>query len=344
MATIYEIAQLANVSPATVSRVLNHDTTLSISSDKRFKILEIAEDLNYKTPKIRKLEKSSLRENFGAARESIVCILLYSQEEEIDDPYYLAIHHALKIAAAKRAFRIDDIYYKKKNDLASLSLDRLGTIIIGSEGSCDISFLNFLKKEKNVICVDFDPDMKNIDVVCADFRKSIETIAKRFAELGILRIAYIGGKETSPFKGKEIIDPRSAEFIEEFGKLGIYREELFRANGSYTPDNAYQLTKQLLSSAAKPEAIFVASDNMALGVYKAICETGLSIPQDIKVVSCNDQPVSAYMTPPLSTIRIPRAVMASVALSLASSRAKDPRELGVKVMVPTDVVFRKSFI
>ncbi len=247
-------------------------------------------------------------------------------------------------AAARRAIRIDDIYYSNRNDLALLSFDRSATIIIGSEGGCDISLQNFLKKEKNAVCIDFDPDLKNIDVVCADFGKSIGTIAKRFAELGISRIGYIGGKEISPLKGKEIIDPRSAQYIEEFGKLGIYRKEIFRAYGPYTPENAYQFTKELLSGTTKPEAIFVASDNMALGVYKAICEANLSIPQDIKVISCNDQPVSAYMTPPLSTIRIPRAVMGSVALSLASSRAADFRELGVKVMVPTDVVFRKSFI
>jgi len=343
MATIQDIANIAHVSPATVSRVLNHDMTLSISNEKRSRILEIAEELNYKTPKRRKLEKNGIDETAGETKAVIACIMLYSQEEEIDDPYYLAIHHAMKISAAKRNVYLEEMYYKSKNDIINLPSYRKGTIVIGSEGSCDASMIQFMKKEKNMVCVDFDPDIENVDKVCADFRKSIKTIASRFSEKGALRIGYIGGKEKSLVKGKEIIDPRISEFIEEFGKLGLFDERFFKAEGAYTPDNAYILTMNLFKEKIRPEGLFIASDNMALGVYKALSELELLIPEDVMLVSCNDQPVSAYMAPPLSTIRIPRAIMGSVALSLVISRALEWRDLGIKAIIPTEVIFRESF-
>ncbi|MED4987112.1 LacI family DNA-binding transcriptional regulator, partial [Geobacillus stearothermophilus] len=83
MATLKEIAEKVGVSVATVSRVLNYDATLSVSDETRRRIFEVAQELNYKT----------LRERSQQARESFRFGLIhwYSERQEIDDPYYMAI-------------------------------------------------------------------------------------------------------------------------------------------------------------------------------------------------------------------------------------------------------------
>ncbi len=336
MATIRDIAEKAGVSPATVSRVLNRDETLSIGPEKRALILEIAEDLAYKTPKRRRAEAAAEQTQLP-----LVFLLLYSHSEELDDPYYLAIHHAARVAAAKRGIRSLDAFYKGPEDIPTLPRAAAGFVVIGSEGGYDPALADFLAAPGG-ICVDFDPGQEELDVVLADFRRPIAEIVATFMDAGYTRIGYIGGKELSYDKTREIDDPRKMLFTEELARHGLFIADLVYAEGSYSPATGYAATQALLAREPRPEALFVASDNMAVGVYRALAEAGLAIPADIAVVGCNDQAGSAYMTPPLSTIRIPRAAMGEVAVGLALSRAIDPREFGLRVAVPTAFVQRKS--
>ena len=86
MATIKDIAERAGVSPATVSRVLNHDETLNVQESTRKRVMEAAEELEYTMPSPRKKSKKLKIGIFGS----------YSPEEELEDPYYLCIRLAIK--------------------------------------------------------------------------------------------------------------------------------------------------------------------------------------------------------------------------------------------------------
>lgn len=83
MATIKDIAKSAGVSPATVSRVLNHDQSMSVSDETRQKIFDIAEELEYK--------KTKRRDKRYSQNRRIAIVEWYTEEEELDDLYYYAI-------------------------------------------------------------------------------------------------------------------------------------------------------------------------------------------------------------------------------------------------------------
>ena len=91
MATIKDIANIAGVSPATVSRVLNHDQSMSVSDETRQKIFDIAEELHYK-----KIKRGS---NRNSHNHRIAIVEWYTEEEELDDLYY----YAIRIGVEKKA-------------------------------------------------------------------------------------------------------------------------------------------------------------------------------------------------------------------------------------------------
>src|SRR5689334_5478381 len=88
---------------------------------------------------------------------------------------------------------------------------------------------------------------------------------------------------------------------------GIPISAELQAEGDFTQEGGYTAMGRLLALGRRPEAVFVASDTMAMGALRAITEAGLRVPADIAVVSFDDLPAAAYANPPLTTIRQPIA-------------------------------------
>lgn len=340
MATIKEIAEKAGVSITTVSRVLNKDTSLSITTKKKKLIFEIADDLDYVSPKNRKISRiSNLYKNI-----TIRCVLLNTLEEELDDPYYLSIHHAVRSAANRRQVAFEEVFYRGASDLARISGAADGTIIIGSAGSCDESLISDILAERPVsVCVDFDPGVPRPDRVLADFRPSIAELVDHFIAAGHRRIGYIGGREQEvPGSPAVFQDAREALLHSALAEHGLEDEAVFLCEGGYNHENGHRLMQRLLRAGDRPTAVHVATDNMAVGAYKAIADAGLRVPDDLALVGCNDQAGAEYMNPPLSSIRVRTTLMGTAALGLALDRILEPRETGMTLSVPTTLVLRES--
>lgn len=86
---------------------------------------------------------------------------------------------------------------------------------------------------------------------------------------------------------------------------------------------------------------FTSNDNMAIGTYRAVREVGLTIPDDIAVVSFNDIPVAQFLTPPLSTVRIHGEHIGEVAVDLLLERLSG-RGYGKQVRIATELIWRDS--
>ena len=91
-----------------------------------------------------------------------------------------------------------------------------------------------------------------------------------------------------------------------------------------------------------PSALFVASDSIAIGVLRAIHESGLNIPNDISVISVNDIPTAKFTYPPLSTFRIHSELMGSQGVNLLLERSRDGRTIPLRVFVPSQLILRET--
>ena len=142
--------------------------------------------------------------------------------------------------------------------------------------------------------------------------------------------------------GKEIfVDRRVRTYKEEMHARGIdYKENLYI--GKFTPQSGYELMKMALGDKNNVTAYIIANDSMAIGAYKAISEAGLKIPEDISIVSYNDNITSQFIVPALTTVKIHMEFMGETAVDLMIEKLKDGREIAKKIVIPTELIVRDS--
>ncbi|OOM07437.1 LacI family DNA-binding transcriptional regulator [Clostridium saccharobutylicum] len=330
MATIKEIASIAEVSISTVSRVLNFDEALNVSNATREKILRIADELDYVSSKTRKAKNKKCRD--------IGIIYWYNYEEELDDPYYLSIRLAAEKKCNENKFNL-----VKLNDDSSIEdiKNVNGIIAIGKFASSTIEKLE--SANENIVFVDFSPNDNKFDSVMADIGKATTEILNYLYKLGHRRIGFIGGKKSDNTDEKNLyIDERDIKYKEFMERKKIYNPEYIYPGEKYTFKTGYNLMIKALKNKNRPTAFFIANDAMAIGAYKAISESGLLVPNDVSVVGFNDQPSAKYMVPSLTTVRIPSEYLGNAAVDLLLENINGNREYNKKVIIPTEFKIRKS--
>ncbi|ADL53748.1 LacI family DNA-binding transcriptional regulator [Clostridium cellulovorans] len=328
MATIREIASIAGVSIATVSRVLNFDETLNVTDNTKKRILEIAEELDYVPLRERKGKKQELA--------TIGIVHWYSEKEELEDPYYLSIRLGIEKKCEDESIKF--VKVNKGDNYDKLNyLD--GIIAIGKFGNNDIE--KFSRATDNVVFVDSSPDEESFDSVVIDFKKAVLNALNYLLELGHKNISYIGGIEYINGGNDKVNDYREETFKEHMNKLGYLSEDNILL-GNFTHADGYRLMKEALAKKNRSSAFFIASDTMAIGAYKAVIENGLSIPNDVSIIGFNDIPTSQYIIPALTTVKVYTEFMGETALDLLLEKLRTGRNLSKKVLVPTKLVTRDS--
>jgi len=323
MATLKDIATEAGVSLATVSRVLNDDPTLNVKEETKHRILEVAEKLEYKSTSSRKAQVHTV------GHHHILAIYSYQQDLELNDPYYLAIRHGIETQCEKLGIELTNCYFN--NALPELK-KVTGVLIVGQPSRAIRAAATALTD--NVCFIDFHEPGSGYDAVDIDLVRIAKEVIDFFIAQGARRIGFIGGQD-EPGKA----DIREVAFV-EYGRLkGVVSEEdIWR--GGFSSSSGYELAKTMLARADFPTALFVASDSIAIGVLRAIHERGLSIPEDISLISVNDIPTARFTFPPLSTVRIHSEMMGSQGVNLLVEKARDGRALPLNVFVPSVLKLR----
>lgn len=330
MATIKDIAKKANVSEAAVSRVLNYDETINVSEATKQKIFNIAQELAYVTVKQRKKKRRELK---------VALLTWYSEEQELLDPYYLNIRKSIQDKLEENfihyhLFRIE----LKRQDL--LNFD--GVIALGKFNDELIKEIE-LSNVKHVVFVDSSPKENMFDSVVSDFRKSTRQALNYLRKLNHSKIGYIGGIEYATNALYRADDVREEVYLNYVKERDLYVEK-YIALGRFNCKDGYEMTKRLLNNCQNdlPTALMVANDSLAVGVYKAILEFGLKIPDDISIIGFNDLASSRFMDPPLTTVKVHMNFMGEVAVDLINERLVKGREICKKVIIETNLEKRLS--
>lgn len=335
MARLKDIAEQVGVSIATVSRVLNQDENFSIARETKQRILEVAQELHYQ-PSGPKQEKRKNDESLGV-------IMLYSEDEEISDPYYLTIRTSIRQEASDLKLNCQEFFYGsdqfQNTKLSSFS----ALIIIGSLNLWSHDLDKALKESSRpIIFVDFSPDFDGADAVVNDFQQMMKTVISHLEQMDYRRIAYIGGRESNKESNEPVKDPRESYFEQLLQLKGLFSSELVFVDQAISCQTGYRMAEKLLASSDLPEAVFIENDTMAIGAMKAFREKGVRIPEDISIISCNDIPAAEFISPALTTMRIQTRLMGKMATRLAHERICLDRETGIKVVIPSKLVIRES--
>jgi LacI family transcriptional regulator len=153
--------------------------------------------------------------------------------------------------------------------------------------------------------------------------------------LGYQRIGTITGLPGSA----ETID-RLEGYRKAFLERGRNIEDELIADGDFTEAGGYYAMQQLLP--AKPEAVFAASDLMAIGAMRAVREAGLSIPDDVAFVGFDDVSIATYADPQLTTIRQPIARLGFNAVEILIDLIENGIEPDRRIIMDTELVIRDS--
>lgn len=325
MATIRDIAKLAGVSPATVSRVLNYDQELSVAQETKQRIFEVAEDLNYtKHKRANKIGKAVIR-----------LVQWYDEAEELADLYYLSI----RLGIEKKAEELNiQIRREALNELSDIQVN--GTIALGKFDAEQIRQLK--QTDENLLLVDFDGMNMGLNSLVVDFDQSVNLVIDHFIRQGYQKIGILSGEEKTKHNLQPIEDPRLMAFKHKMKQLNLYRPE-FTLTAAFSMETGKTAMAEFLSSTEElPNALFAASDALAVGAMQAIQAAGLRIPEDISVIGFNDVSVAKYVSPALSTIKVETEWMGELAVSTILDLAKEFSPVPRKIMLGTKLIQRES--
>ena len=202
MVTIKDIANKAKVSPATVSRVLNHDDSLNVKETTRKRIFEIAEELEYSGKSTKKITK----------KLKIGTFYSYSPEEELEDPYYLCIRLAIEKKIKQEGHKKSVLSLNTPQDTIN-SLD--GVICTGTFTKDMLKTIEDWNKP--TVFIDTYSGTPQSDTITVDYKGAVQNILDEFIKNGHSKIGFIGGAPENPTESNEE-DSRYIEFCDYLKK------------------------------------------------------------------------------------------------------------------------------
>jgi LacI family transcriptional regulator len=329
MATIKDIAEKAGVSIATVSRVLNYDSTLSVSDDTKKKIFEIAEEVSYKKRKTKKV----------LPQRKVAFIHWYTEREELEDLYYLSIRLGIEKRCEHHGIQLIKIFQDNNKDLDSQDIE--GIIAVGKFSKPQIEGL--YKITRNIVFTDFSSDDDLFDSVVVDFEIATKKVLDYLINKGHKEIGYIGGREYFKDQTASIDDQREKTFKSHLTNKGLLRENFVYTN-RFTVNDGYSLMKKAIEDhrGNLPTAFFVGNDTMAIGCLHALHEEKILVPERVSIISVNDISISKYVFPPLSTVKVYTELMGETAVDLLMERLTSSRTIPKKVLISTKLKIRQS--
>lgn len=332
MATLKEIASKANVSQSTVSRVLNHDSTIFVTDETKKKIFEIAEELEYKTLKERKNKtKKDLKIKVGI-------IEMYDTAMQLEDPYYLLLRNVVE----KECFEnnIDVIkLFKKDNEYINDDVEAI--IAIGKFEKEEINLMN--KITNNIVFLDSSPNDNLYDSVKVNFKSGVKQALSNLKKLGHKKIGYIGCIKTLSDEKVYEVDDRYKYYLEYMKENNMeYKKYLINCE-SMTSIDGYNSVKKFIDEKNElPTAFFITNDTVATGVYRAIQENNIKIGKEISIIGFNDSIICTHMNPSLSSVRVHIEYLAQSAVVLVNERINFERTYPKKVIIPSELIIRES--
>ncbi len=296
-ATSFDIAQLAGVSQPTVSRALRGSSTVSEQTRKR--IEAIAQQLNYKVDK----NASSLR-----TQESNTLALLFFEDPTNDDslinPFFLSMLGSITRTCANRGYDLLISFQQLSSDWHVDFEDsrKADGIILLGYGDYELyheRLEKLVEQGTHFVRWGFvQPGQPGTTIGCDNFRGGYDAVQHLIGN-GRRKIAFIGDASSHY---PEFHD-RYRGACEAQKSNGIPVAATRQVDAITTEQSGYDAAIELIRRKVKFDAIFAASDLIAIGAIRALEEQGLEVPGDIAVVGFDDIPAASLAHPPLTTVQ-----------------------------------------
>ena len=325
--TMTDVAQSAGVSQSSVSLVLNDMSGARISAETRQRVLQAARELGYSLPR--------RRSNAEAVAEKRT--IAYLIDEISTSPHPVVSLDGARDFAFERGFLVAAHVTRSDRELedATLAEIRRDKSIIGVIYStiftrC-LDLPAALDGIPTVLLNCYTEPLRHVSILPGEISGGF-TATSYLLRLGHRRIGFINGE---PWMDAAI--ERLKGYREALASAAIDFDQNLLRNGDWLPLSGYQLALELLRLPHPPTAIFCGNDLMAMGALEAASELGLSVPRELSLMGYDDQELSRYTRPPLSTLVLPNYEMgqraAEILLDIALN-AKSLKPASIKIDGP----------
>ncbi len=323
--TVYDVADLAGVSPSTVSRFLNRTTY--VSNEKSQNIEQAIKSLGYK-PNLHLPEQQK-------RRSMTIGVLV----QHPDSPFTSRILNDMEKVFIAQGYTMAIATGHWQRNLAAHALEylynsKVDGLIIVTGNLTDEQILRYAE-ELPIIAVGYELNAKNVRSINVDNVLGGYIATLHLLQQGHANIAHIKGLSSQPDA-----HARFEGYKRALSEAGIKVMPRLVKQGDFSSETGYQKTIELIDSKVHFSALFAANDQTAYGAIKALKDRGYRIPEDVSVIGFDDLPTSQYFTPSLTTLRQPieeiGEVCAHSLLNLLSGQCYEAR------LPPIDLVVRQS--
>jgi len=330
--TIKDIAREAGVSTATVSKVINHVSTISDATAER--INHIMKELNYH-PNLR-------AQNFARkSTHNIVFITNLERNSAFKNPHMFEIMSGLQSTLMAKNYNLSILSVNPENQL-----DMIDQII--AEKSVDGMVIHVSVVTKEMSLHILKANFPHIIIGCPNFESQLcwidnnnylsgEIAANHLLEQGYKKVSYVGGRENDL-----ISTHRLQGAITALTDKKIEIKENYIERGESTRQEGYKMMQNILSQNPLPDSVICANNPLALGVYKSIEEHHLKIPREIGVITFDDYPFSQITDPMMTVVNIDVYDVGVQAGKLILSKIKRPNLQVQSYTTLPNLIVRKS--
>lgn len=323
--TIKDIAQIADVSISTVSRVLNDSDLVGKKTKKR--VQKIIQEYDF-------IPNNMARGLLKKTSKAIALII-----PDISNPYFAELFHGVEDGVNPHGYSIflcnSNYSHKKESDyIKEMAERRVDGLIIVSAYINDRGIIHNLNKKMRIVTV--QTQIEGIDGVQTNVEQGTMDSIEYLIKLGHSKIAFIclDTKEN---------DKRYKAYMRALEQNDISVRQEYIYEGHMRGNVGYEAAKYLLELPDPPTAVQTFNDYIAFGVYTATMEKGLKIPEDLSVVGFDDVAVGKLLNPPLTTVSQPIYTMGEVAADLLFKNIIDgPKPVPREVILPTKLQIRGS--
>lgn len=313
--TIKDVAKEAGVSIATVSKVINQKP--SISDTTRQHVCQVMERLNY--------HPNAQASNFARKKtNNIVFLAVTESHTAFDNPHMFAILCGAQNKIREKKYHFSFIASPNKEDACKEAMEIIGRkaadglIVHGSATSRSLAD-SLAETAFPHIIIGRPPFSTAACWIDINNHVSGEIAAKYLNSCGYSKISFIGGPITD-----EISRHRLKGFVSSMQLKGLPVPDSFIKYGRYSKASGFQMMEELLRGSCLPDAVICENNQIAMGAVSAIEKHGMSIPDDIGVITFDDYPLSQLIDPPLTVVDIDVNEMGRQAAAILLKKIKQP--------------------
>jgi LacI family transcriptional regulator len=327
--TIYDVAREANVSMATVSRVVNGNP--NVKPVTRKKVLEVIERLSYRP--------NAVARGLASKKTTTVGVII----PDISNIFFAELARGIEDIATMYKYNIilsnSDQNKDKELHLLNTMLGKQvdGLVFMGGNITAD-HVEEFEKSPVPIVLAGSIEDSNKIPSVNIDYEEAVFDSVKEFIEKGHKNIAFVVG----PLHEPKNTQKKLKGYQRALHESGIpYNEELV-VEGDYTYDSGIEAFEKLLEATERPTAILVGSDEMALGVVHGAEDKGYKIPEDFEVITSDNTRLSLMVRPQLTTVVQPLYDIGAVSMRLLTKLMNKEKVEEQIIVLPHRIEHRQS--